>query len=58
MMLDPMFMIVQRKRSLLTVVAPTAVTSTAVTSIVVILPDFNWIYLNISDFFKIYLNLP
>ena len=40
MMVDPMFMIVQRIRSFLTVVTPTAVTPTAVTPIVVILPDF------------------
>ena len=40
MMVDPMFMIVQRLKSFLTAVTPTAVTPTAVAPIAVILPEF------------------
>ena len=45
MMVDPMFMIVQRLRSFLT-----AVTPTAVAPIAVILPVFTLIYLNLREF--------
>ena len=45
MMVDPMFMIVQNVRSFLTAVTPTAVTPT-----VLILPDFTAIYLNLPEF--------
>ena len=40
MIVDPMFMTVQRLRSFLTVVTPTAVILTAFAPIAVILPEF------------------
>ena len=52
MMVDPMFMIVHSWRSFLT-----AVTTTAVALIVVILPEFTWIYLNLPDLHGL-LDLP
>ena len=45
MMVDPMFMIIQSLRSFLTAVTPTAVTTTAVTPIVDILPEITGICL-------------
>ena len=53
MMVDPMFKIIQNLRSFLT-----AVTTTAVAPIAVILPEFTWIYLHLPEFTLIYLNLP
>ena len=61
MMVDPRFMIFQSLRPFLTVVTPTAVTPTAVTPIVVILPEFTWIFLNFPYFTSItliYQKLP
>ena len=58
MMVYPMFMIVQSLRSFITAVTPTAVTPTAVATIVVILPEFTGIYLNVHEFTLIYLILP
>ena len=56
MMVDPMFMIAQSLRSFLT-----AVTTTAVAPIAVILPESTWIYLiylNLPKFTSINMNLP
>ena len=57
-MVDPMFIIVQSSWSFVTTFTPTAVTTTAVASTVVILPGFTWIYLNFHEYIKTYLILP
>ena len=52
MIVYPMFMIVQSLRSFLT-----AVITTVVAPIEVILPEFTWMYFNLPDFTQIYLIL-